>query len=72
MNSNIQTLVAAALAIAVHHVAISQQPANSTQSQTNQALGTAWQQTPASTQTATPQAPIPSTAPTAPAQQSPR
>ena len=74
MNPSTKTLigavVAAALAIAVYYGAISRQSATSIQSQANQALGTAPQQTPASTQTAAPQAPI--QAPAAPAPQPPR
>ncbi len=65
-------VIAAVLAIAVYYGAISQQSATSIQSQANQAMGTAPQQTPASTQTAAPQAPIPSTAPAAHAPQPPR
>ena len=74
MNQSTKTLIgaviAAALAIAVYYGAISQQSATSIQSQANQALGTAPQQTPASTQTAAPQAQTP--APAAPAPQPPR
>ena len=63
-------LVAAGLAIATYYGLISQQAATNIQSQANQTLGTAPQQTPASTQTAAPQAPVPPQAPAAP--QSPR